>query len=94
VRPHAGSAATSSIGGDAGTKTRAWKATPRLNGKVERSHRIDAEEFYRLLDGVVENDSGLFNLSPASISHTAGYARTGTRRGTRCSQRSDSRRWV
>ena len=25
--------------------------TPRLNGKVERSHRIDAEEFYRLLDG-------------------------------------------
>jgi transposase InsO family protein len=27
--------------------------TPRLNGKVERSHRIDAEEFYRLLEGVV-----------------------------------------
>jgi len=26
--------------------------TPRLNGKVERSHRIDAEEFYRMLDGV------------------------------------------
>ena len=25
--------------------------TPRLNGKVERSHRIDAEEFYRLLEG-------------------------------------------
>ena len=25
--------------------------TPRLNGKVERSHRIDAEEFYRLLNG-------------------------------------------
>jgi hypothetical protein len=24
--------------------------TPRLNGKVERSHRIDAEEFYRLLE--------------------------------------------
>ena len=23
-------------------------ATPRLNGKVERSHRIDDEEFYRL----------------------------------------------
>ena len=35
--------------------------TPRLNGKVERSHRIDAEEFYRLLDGVVEDDAGLFN---------------------------------
>jgi transposase InsO family protein len=26
-------------------------ATPRLNGKVERSHRIDQEEFYRMLDG-------------------------------------------
>lgn len=25
--------------------------TPRLNSKVERSHRIDAEEFYRLLNG-------------------------------------------
>ena len=36
-------------------------ATPKLNGKVERSNRIDAEEFYRLLDGVVEDDAGLFN---------------------------------
>ena len=35
-------------------------ATPRLNGKVERSHRIDAEEFYRMLDGVVVDDSKLF----------------------------------
>jgi transposase InsO family protein len=35
--------------------------TPRLNGKVERSHRIDAEEFYRLLDGVVLDDAKLFN---------------------------------
>jgi len=35
--------------------------TPRLNGKVERSHRIDAEEFYRLLDGVTIDDVGLFN---------------------------------
>jgi transposase InsO family protein len=25
--------------------------TPRLNGKVERSHRIDTEEFYRMLEG-------------------------------------------
>ena len=32
-----------------------------VNGKVERSHRIDAEEFCRLLDGVVEDDTGLFN---------------------------------
>jgi transposase InsO family protein len=35
--------------------------TPRLNGKVERSHRIDAEEFYRMLDGVVIDDTELFN---------------------------------
>jgi Integrase core domain len=35
--------------------------TPRLNGKVERSHRIDAEEFYRLLDGVVIDDVNVFN---------------------------------
>jgi transposase InsO family protein len=35
--------------------------TPRLNGKVERSHRIDAEEFYRLLDGVVIDDAKIFN---------------------------------
>ena len=35
-------------------------ATPRLNGKVERSHRIDADEFYRLLDGVVYDDAKLF----------------------------------
>lgn len=36
-------------------------ATPRLNGKVERSHRIDSEEFYRLLEGQVIDDVGLFN---------------------------------
>jgi transposase InsO family protein len=35
--------------------------TPRLNGKVERSHRIDQEEFYRLLDGVMIDDTKLFN---------------------------------
>jgi transposase len=35
--------------------------TPRLNGKVERSHRIDAEECYRLLDGVVIDDAQVFN---------------------------------
>jgi transposase InsO family protein len=34
--------------------------TPRLNGKVERSHRIDAEEFYRLLDGKVVDDARIF----------------------------------
>ncbi len=36
-------------------------ATPRLNGKVERSHRIDAEEFYRLLDGQLIDDTEMFN---------------------------------
>jgi transposase InsO family protein len=35
--------------------------TPRLNGKVERSHRIDNEEFYQLLDGMVIDDTKLFN---------------------------------
>jgi transposase InsO family protein len=35
--------------------------TPRLNGKVERSHRIDAEEFYRLLDGALIDDAHVFN---------------------------------
>jgi transposase InsO family protein len=36
--------------------------TPRLNGKVERSHRIDDQEFYQLLDkhGVTD-DIHLFN---------------------------------
>ena len=34
--------------------------TPRLNGKVERSHRIDSEEFYRLLEGQVIDDAHLF----------------------------------
>ncbi|MFI6078670.1 IS481 family transposase [Actinoplanes sp. NPDC051343] len=36
-------------------------ASPHLNGNVERSHRIDAEEFYRMLDGVVIDDTGVFN---------------------------------
>jgi hypothetical protein len=34
--------------------------TPRLNGKVERSHRIDSEEFYRLLQGQLIEDAHLF----------------------------------
>ena len=36
-------------------------STPRLNGKVERSHRIDDDEFYRMLAGVVIDDAALFN---------------------------------
>jgi transposase InsO family protein len=35
--------------------------TPRLNEKVKRSHRIDTEEFYRLLYGIVIDDSTLFS---------------------------------
>ena len=36
--------------------------TPRLNGKVERSHRIDDQEFYQLLDkDGVSDDIHLFN---------------------------------
>jgi transposase InsO family protein len=36
--------------------------TPRLNGKVERSHRVDHQEFYQLLDqGGVSTDIRLFN---------------------------------
>ena len=34
--------------------------TSRLNGKVERSHRIDSGEFYRLLEGEVIDDANLF----------------------------------
>ena len=33
---------------------------PRLNAMVERSHRIDSEEFYRLLEGQVIDDANLF----------------------------------
>ena len=47
--------------------------------KVERHDRIDAEEFYRMLDGVVIDDTDLFNDKPASrktsttsTDHTAG----------------------
>ena len=36
-------------------------ATPRLNGKVERSHRIDEDEFYRILEGVMIDDTKIFN---------------------------------
>jgi transposase InsO family protein len=36
--------------------------TPRLNGKVERSHRVDNQEFYQLLDkDGVSDDIYLFN---------------------------------
>lgn len=36
--------------------------TPRLNGKVERSHRIDEQEFYQLLDKKgIRDDIHLYN---------------------------------
>src|SRR5262249_56173031 len=36
--------------------------TPHLNGKVERSHRVDDEEFYQLLDeNGITDDIHLFN---------------------------------
>jgi hypothetical protein len=54
-------------------------ATPRLNGKVERSHRIDAEEFYRQLKGVVIDDAQLTacrngRTSTTTIGRTAAWA--------------------
>jgi transposase InsO family protein len=48
---------------------------PRLNGKVERSHRIDAEEFYRLLKGVVIDDADVFNEKLQEWEHFYNYAR-------------------
>jgi len=50
-------------------------ATPRLNGKVERSHRIDAEEFYRQLDGVVIDSAQVFNERLAEWEQFYNYAR-------------------
>ena len=36
--------------------------TPHLNGKVERSHRVDEQEFYQLLDkDGIADDIHLFN---------------------------------
>ncbi|HEX2737251.1 MAG TPA: IS481 family transposase [Acidimicrobiia bacterium] len=49
--------------------------TPRLNGKVERSHRIDAEEFYRLLDGVIIDDAEIFNERLEEWEHFYNYDR-------------------
>ena len=40
--------------------------TPHLNGKVERSHRVDDQEFYQLLDqDGIRDDIHLFNLEAA-----------------------------
>jgi transposase InsO family protein len=45
-------------------------ATPRLNGKVERSHRIDDDDFYRKLEGVVVDDTQLFNTKLQEWEHS------------------------
>jgi transposase InsO family protein len=50
-------------------------ATPRLNGKVERSHRIDDEEFYRMLDGVVVDNTQLFNVKLQEWEHFYNFDR-------------------
>ena len=49
--------------------------TPRLNGKVERSHRIDNEEFYRQLDGVLIDTAELFNDKLSEWEDFYNYAR-------------------
>ena len=50
-------------------------ATPRLNGKVERSHRIDDEEFYRLLSGVIVDNTALFNVKLQEWEHFYNFDR-------------------
>jgi transposase InsO family protein len=50
-------------------------ATPRLNGKVERSHRIDDEEFYRLLHGVVVDNAALLNTKLQEWEHFYNFDR-------------------
>jgi transposase InsO family protein len=51
------------------------KRTPRLNGKVERSHRIDEEEFYQLLEGVIVEDAGGFNTKVQEWENFYNYER-------------------
>jgi transposase InsO family protein len=64
--------------------------TPRLNGKVERSHRVDDQEFYQLLDkNGIADDSTCSTRSYASgrstttVFHTAppGYVPENTSAG-------------
>jgi Integrase core domain len=50
-------------------------ATPRLNGKVERSHSIDDDEFYRMLNGVVVDDTQLFNTKLQDWAHFYNFDR-------------------
>lgn len=50
-------------------------ATPHLSGEVERSHRINAEEFYRLLDAVLIDDADVFNDKLREWKNYYNYAR-------------------
>lgn len=50
-------------------------ATPLLNGKVERSHRIDDEDFYRLAEGVVVDDTALFTAKLQEWEHFYNFER-------------------
>ena len=50
-------------------------ATPRLNGKAGRSHRIDAEESCRLRDAVMIDDTELFNDKLAERETSCNYHR-------------------
>ena len=49
--------------------------TLRLNGKVECRRRIDAEEVYRMLDGVMIDDTKLFNDKLAEWENFCKYHR-------------------
>ena len=50
--------------------------TARLNGKVERSHRVDDQEFYQLLDkGGISDDIHLFNKKLREWEHYYNYHR-------------------
>jgi hypothetical protein len=40
-------------------------ASPHLNGKAERAHRIDAEELYRMLTSAIIIDTGVVNDTDA-----------------------------
>lgn len=56
-----------------------WRATlvakSRLDGKVERIHRIDNEEFCQLREGSVIDDVNLFNEKLLEKENYYGYAR-------------------
>jgi transposase InsO family protein len=54
--------------------------TPHLNGKVERSHRIDDQEFYQLLDqDGITDDIHLFNEKLREWEDYYNYHRTARR---------------